>query len=300
MANSMSTELVDHLQAAGIRSDHPIVHYLAHIGLTSDIAFAEFKTNTDDLIAWCDKFQAEIKLETKRLDPWKVNLAALRASLVATHKAIIKKSIPTPSAPSATPTMPSMTKCKDSDDKVAKALHPKIRTTHPTPSRSHPTGQSLEHLFLADSYAELTDILSQPSPKKTKRETKPHLTDSADSNVGTTTTPRIVLTVSPNHPIQSPQWNPQPRLTNPPTNGPNNKGQPPKGKRREEGQALPKLAIAATEGGPQRLRHPRCHASNSCSNHLRPTHHSYTSVSLTALGPFDKHSISGSQRDLHL
>ena len=40
---SMSTDLLKHLQEAGIRPDHAIVGYLTHIGLISDIAFVEFK-----------------------------------------------------------------------------------------------------------------------------------------------------------------------------------------------------------------------------------------------------------------
>ena len=64
----MYADITDHLQAAGIRSDHPIVNYLTFIGLTSDIAFAEFRKNTDDLIAWCDKFKRSSLVNT-RLDP---------------------------------------------------------------------------------------------------------------------------------------------------------------------------------------------------------------------------------------
>ena len=65
---AMSEEVTDHLQAAGIRSDHPIVNYLTFIGLTSGIASAEFRKNTDDLIAWCDKFKRSSLVNT-RLDP---------------------------------------------------------------------------------------------------------------------------------------------------------------------------------------------------------------------------------------
>ena len=65
----MSTELQDHVQEAGIRSDHPIVAYLTHIGLTSDIAFVEFKPDTVELAGWCDKFKSEVKSGDSKIGP---------------------------------------------------------------------------------------------------------------------------------------------------------------------------------------------------------------------------------------
>ena len=87
----MSTELQDFLQNAGIRSDHPIIAYLTHIGLTSEIAFVEFKPNTVELSAWCDKFRTEVKFGENKIGPMEGDqLEVLKASLIATHKAINK------------------------------------------------------------------------------------------------------------------------------------------------------------------------------------------------------------------
>ena len=85
----MSTELIDFLQNAGIRNDHPIVAYLTHIGLTSDISFVEFKTDTHELAAWCEKFKSEVTFGDNKIGPMDGDqLAAMKASLIATYKAI--------------------------------------------------------------------------------------------------------------------------------------------------------------------------------------------------------------------
>ncbi len=117
MANPASPELIDFLQQAGIRSDHPIVAYFVHIGLTSETSFVEFKPDPTDLVAWCDKFKTEVKFGTQKIGPIDGDhLDALKASLVATHKAIGKSTNPTTASPSS----------KDPDDKIPKTLPPGV------------------------------------------------------------------------------------------------------------------------------------------------------------------------------
>ena len=65
----MSTDLLKHLQEAGIRPDHAIVSYLTHIGLISDIAFVEFKPDTVELAGWCDKFKSEVTFGDAKIGP---------------------------------------------------------------------------------------------------------------------------------------------------------------------------------------------------------------------------------------
>ena len=128
MANPASPELLDFLQHAGIRSDHPIVYYLVHIGLTSETAFVEFKPDPADLVAWCDKFKTEVKFGTQKIGPIEGDhLDALKASLVATHKAINKSNHPTTAGPTTTgpPAAPAATP-KDTDDKIPKTLPPGV------------------------------------------------------------------------------------------------------------------------------------------------------------------------------
>ena len=131
MANPISTEVIDFLQHAGIRSDHPIVNYLIHIGLTSETSFVEFKPDPADLLAWCDKFKTEVKFGTHKIGPIDGDhLDALKASLVATHKAInksIHNSSPgsSPAAPAPT-AAPAATNPKDTDDKIPKTLPPGV------------------------------------------------------------------------------------------------------------------------------------------------------------------------------
>ena len=128
MANPASPELIDFLQQAGVRSDHPIVLYMTHIGLTSETAFVEFRPDPADLLAWCDKFKSEVKFGTQKIGPIDGDhLDALKASLVAAHKAINKSITPTiPSAPSTgLPATPATTP-KDADDKIPKTLPPGV------------------------------------------------------------------------------------------------------------------------------------------------------------------------------
>ncbi len=128
MANPASPELIDFLQQAGIRSDHPIVHYLVHIGLTSETSFVEFKPDPADLVAWCDKFKTEVKFGTQKIGPIEGDhLDALKASLVATHKAINKSNSPVTTSP-ATAGIPATaaTPSKDPDDKIPKTLPPGV------------------------------------------------------------------------------------------------------------------------------------------------------------------------------
>lgn len=120
----MSTELQDFLQDAGIRSDHPIVAYLTHIGLTSDKAFVEFKTDTSELSAWCDKFKSEVTFGDNKIGPMDGDqLEAMKASLIATHKAIQRSIHSTvPATPSASaPTLPTI-QLKEPEDKIPKTL----------------------------------------------------------------------------------------------------------------------------------------------------------------------------------
>ena len=128
MANPVSPELVDFLQHAGIRSDHPIVLYMTHIGLTSETAFVEFRPDSADLLAWCDKFKSEIKFGAHKIGPIEGDhLDALKASLVAAHKAINKSITPTTtSAPSTGLPTPPATTHKDTDDKIPKTLPPGV------------------------------------------------------------------------------------------------------------------------------------------------------------------------------
>ena len=126
---SMSTDLLKHLQEAGIRPDHAIVGYLTHIGLISDIAFVEFKPDTVELAGWCDKFKAEITFGDNKIGPIDGDqLDVMKASLIATHKSITKKlGSTTPAGPPPTgPTVPSVITLKDSEDKTPKALPPGI------------------------------------------------------------------------------------------------------------------------------------------------------------------------------
>ena len=126
---SMSTDLLKHLQEAGIRPDHAIVGYLTHIGLISDIAFVEFKPDTVELAGWCDKFKAEITFGDNKIGPIDGDqLDVMKASLIATHKSITKKlGSTTPAGPPPTgPTVPSVITLKDSEDKTPKALPPEI------------------------------------------------------------------------------------------------------------------------------------------------------------------------------
>ena len=128
MANPVSPELVDFLQHAGIRSDHPIVLYMTHIGLTSETAFVEFRPDSADLPAWCDKFKSEIKFGAHKIGPIEGDhLDALKASLVAAHKAINKSITPinTSAPPTGLPTSPATTH-KDTDDKIPKTLPPGV------------------------------------------------------------------------------------------------------------------------------------------------------------------------------
>ena len=128
MANPVSPELVDFLQHAGIRSDHPIVLYMTHIGLTSETAFVEFRPDSADLLAWCDKFKSEIKFGAHKIGPIEGDhLDALKASLVAAHKAINKSITPinTSAPPTGLPTPPATTH-KDTDDKIPKTLPPGV------------------------------------------------------------------------------------------------------------------------------------------------------------------------------
>ena len=131
---SMSAELLKHLQEAGIRPDHAIVSYLTHIGLTSDIAFVEFKPDTVELAGWCDKFKSEVTFGDAKIGPIDGDqLEVMKASLIATHKSITKKlnsSMPT-APPAAGPTVPSgMTK------------HQKPCHQRSTPTLSKPTTKS--------------------------------------------------------------------------------------------------------------------------------------------------------------
>ena len=126
---SMSTDLLKHLQEAGIRPDHAIVGYLTHIGLISDIAFVEFKPDTVELAGWCDKFKAEITFGDNKIGPIDGDqLDVMKASLIATHKSITKKlGSTTPAGPPPTgPTVPSVITLKDSEGKTPKALPPGI------------------------------------------------------------------------------------------------------------------------------------------------------------------------------
>ena len=126
---SMSTDLLKHLQEAGIRPDHAIVGYLTHIGLISDIAFVEFKPDTVELAGWCDKFKAEITFGDNKIGPIDGDqLDVLKASLIATHKSITKKLGSTlPAGPPTTgTTVPSVITLKDSEDKAPKVLPPGI------------------------------------------------------------------------------------------------------------------------------------------------------------------------------
>ena len=125
----MSTDLLKHLQEAGIRPDHAIVGYLTHIGLISDIAFVEFKPDTVELAGWCDKFKAEITFGDNKIGPIDGDqLDVLKASLIATHKSITKKLGSTlPAGPPTTgTTVPSVITLKDSEDKAPKVLPPGI------------------------------------------------------------------------------------------------------------------------------------------------------------------------------
>ena len=126
---SMSADLLKHLQEAGIRPDHPIVSYLTHIGLISDIAFVEFKPDTVELAGWCDKLKSEVTFGDNKIGPIDGDqLDVMKASLIATHKSITKKlgssmpAIPPPTGP----TVPSVITLKDSEDKAPKALPPGI------------------------------------------------------------------------------------------------------------------------------------------------------------------------------
>ena len=126
--NPASPELIDFLQQAGIRSDHPIVAYFVHIGLTSETSFVEFKPGTAELVAWCDKFKTEVKFGAKKIGPIEGDhLDALKASLVAAHEAISKNNHPTPASPTTAiiPT-PASTSSKDQDDKIPKTLPPGV------------------------------------------------------------------------------------------------------------------------------------------------------------------------------
>ena len=120
-----STELIDFLQNAGIHNDHPIVAYLTHIGLTSDISFVEFKKDTNELAAWCEKFKTEVTFGDAKIGPMDGDqLAAMKASLIATYKAINRNiASHAPAAPSATtPTIPTTIQLKEPEDKVPKTL----------------------------------------------------------------------------------------------------------------------------------------------------------------------------------
>ena len=124
----MSTDLLKHLQEAGIRPDHAIVGYLT-LGLISDIAFVEFKPDTVELAGWCDKFKAEITFGDNKIGPIDGDqLDVLKASLIATHKSITKKLGSTlPAGPTTTgTTVPSVITLKDPEDKAPKVLPPGI------------------------------------------------------------------------------------------------------------------------------------------------------------------------------
>ena len=113
---SMSADLLKHLQEAGIRPDHPIVSYLTHIGLISDIAFVEFKPDTVELAGWCDKFKSEVTFGDNKIGPIDGDqLDVMKASLIATHKSITKKlGSSMPAAPPPTgPTVPSVITTRD-------------------------------------------------------------------------------------------------------------------------------------------------------------------------------------------
>ena len=74
--------------------------------------------------------------------------------------------------------------------------------------------------------------------------------------------------------------NPRAKDTSPKAKGGRRASPPPNGNRDN------------TERRRQRLRHPRCHASNSCSSLLHQTNPYYTSFSSTALEPRHRHSNS--------
>ena len=132
---------------------------------------------------------------------------------------------------------------------------------------------------------QLTDILSQPSPKKIRRDRSPRKGEGkGKSDRPTVRTGRFLRSYynQPYHnnfapPLPAnPSWQATPvEPTTAPT--PTNNNKTSQGQRREEGQTLPAMATGTTRSGAGSDS-----ASNSCSSHSSPIHPSFISVSLMA------------------